>query len=275
MKIKTALNWATKQLPASSTPRLDAEVLLAHILGVSKTDLYINSEQRLSPIVEVRYRWLIARRHSGVPVAYLTGQKEFFGLNFIVNRQVLIPRPETETIVRRTIELIERHNLSVVHEVGTGSGNIAVALTKNLPTLRVVASDISETALKVARRNAIQYGVDDRIEFICANLGEHIPSVDLVVANLPYVPTDYYPTREVFHEPSMAVFVPDDGLGLYRQFFLNTKFRFAVVELGPWQMDILVPWLKTNFPGTTIAPVKDDSGYVCGLEITKKVMSNE
>ena len=262
------LEWGVRRLSGSSTPRLDVEVLLACALGCERVELYTVARPALSAIARWRYWQLIRRRQAGVPVAYLTGQKEFFGLNFIVNRRVLIPRPETETVVRRTLELINQHQLTSVHDIGTGSGNIAVALAKQLPALHIVASDVSKAALAVARRNAVRHRVKDRIEFVRANLGEHIASADLVVANLPYVPDSYHPTREIFHEPRIAVFGPDDGLELYRRFCLNTRFRFAVIELGSWQMDRLVPWLNANFPAWRVETIRDDSAYICGLTIT-------
>ena len=259
--------WGAARLTASPTPQLDSEVLLAHVLNCNRAELYA----RIDPPSwwqTWRFRRLIAQRGRGVPAAYLTGHKEFFGLDFLVNRHVLIPRPETETIVKRALRLIQEWHLPIVYEVGTGSGNIAVALAHHLPGLRVVASDAFKETLAVARRNARRHGVEGRIELVHADLGQHITEADLVVANLPYVPTDYKARREIFFEPAQAVFVKDDGLALYKQFLIQTKFRLAVIELGPWQLDRLLPWLTSNLPHHAVEVVRDESGYVCGLQLT-------
>lgn len=260
------LDWGVERLPASSTPRLDAEVLLACALGCSRTQIYVLPTVPL--LTDWRYRWLIGRRRAGVPVAYLTGHKEFFGLDFLVDQRVLIPRPETETIVRRAIQLAREHHITTIYDVGTGSGNIAVSLAKHLPEVKIIASDKFAHALAVARLNARRHQVSSRVQFVQAELGQHVVGEsELVVANLPYVPNNYQAQKEIFYEPSAAVFVAGDGLDLYREFLLTTRFRIGLIELGPWQMDRLTSWLRTHFPHWTVEPITDESGYACGLQL--------
>jgi release factor glutamine methyltransferase len=263
MDIAAARKWGADQCQASSTPGLDADVLLAHALACSKTDLYTRDNHPLPWMAAWRYRQLIRRRRRGMPVAYLVGEKEFFGLPFIVTRDV-----ETETLVKRALEIIQQARLTLVYDVGTGSGNIAVTIATRLPNIKVVASDVFPRALAVAGRNAKKHGVARRIELIRSDLGSHITApADLIVANLPYVPTSYLPQREIFYEPAAAVFASDDGLGLYKKFLSTTPFKRALIELGPWQLERLMPWLKHNLPKCLVEILRDESGYVCGLEL--------
>src|SRR5256885_13815561 len=147
-----------------ATAALDADVLLAHVLGVSKEMLYAHPDTEMSLGAERRYRDLIERRAKGEPVAYLRGFKEFYGLRFLVDRRVLIPRPETEALVDAARELIAGRALTVV-DVGTGSGAIAVAIAAHEQRVHVIATDMSRDALAVAEANALASGVADRVEF--------------------------------------------------------------------------------------------------------------
>ncbi len=203
-----------------STPRLDAEILLAHALGCMRLDLYVGYHKVVEPPERERFRAFIERRGQGEPVAYITGSREFHSLPFEVGPAVLIPRPETEHLVDAAIEhilssrrvpdaadgaaseadgkslspLIPQHVL----DLGTGSGNIAVAIAVERPAARVVAVDISPEALEVARRNAARNGVQDRIEFRQGDLFEALagpgpsPRFDAIVSNPPYVSAGEY-----------------------------------------------------------------------------------
>src|SRR5438309_6611478 len=144
-----------------ATAALDADVLLAHVLGITKEMLYAHPDTEMSHGAQRRYGELIDRRARGEPVAYLRGFKEFYGLRFVVDRRVLIPRPETEALVDAARELIAGRSLTVV-DVGTGSGAIAVAIAANEPRVRVIATDSSRDALAVAQANALSSGVADR-----------------------------------------------------------------------------------------------------------------
>src|SRR6266513_631315 len=202
-----------------ATAALDADVLLAHVLGVSKEMLYAHPDTEMSLGAERRYRDLIERRAKGEPVAYLRGFKEFYGLRFIVDPRVLIPRPETETLVDAARELIAGRALTVA-DVGTGSGAVAIAIAAHERAVHVIATDISNDALVVARENTLRNGVADRIELREGDLFAPIAEpVDLVVANLPYLRDDTLEhlvgeRTALAFEPRLAVTAGKDGLEL-------------------------------------------------------------
>src|SRR5437870_1802170 len=174
-----------------ATAALDADVLLAHVLGVTKEMLYAHPDTEMSHGAQRRYGELIERRARGEPVAYLRGFKEFYGLRFTVDSRVLIPRPETETLVDAARELIAGRAVTVA-DVGTGSGVVAVAIAAHEPAVHVIATDISVDALVVARDNTLRNGVADRVELREGDLLAPIADpVDMVVANLPYLRDDF------------------------------------------------------------------------------------
>jgi release factor glutamine methyltransferase len=189
------LQWTTDYLKAhgSDTPRLDAEVLLAQALGCRRIELYTAFEEMPAEEPRAAFRELVRQRAEGTPVAYLVGRREFYSLSFRVTPAVLIPRPETELLVVALLDLAEARGSQAalnIAEVGTGSGIIAVCATKHLCQGRVTAIDISPAALEVARRNAEEHGVSDRIEFVESDLFAAIApdrQFDFVVSNPPYV----------------------------------------------------------------------------------------
>ena len=202
------------------TPALDADVLVAHVLGVPKEALVAHPEVALSDDEHDRLHRLIARREEGVPMAYLRGFKEFYGLRFAVDERVLVPRPETEALVDAVRAHAAGRALTVV-DVGTGSGAIAIALAASEPRLRLIATDVSRAALAVARTNAEAHGV--RIDFregdLLAPLAER---VDIVAANLPYLrDTDLDrlagERTSLAFEPRVATVAGSDGLALVRR----------------------------------------------------------
>ena len=175
----------------SEFPRLDAEVLLAHSLACKRIDLYTRDEQPASEELRDRFRALVRRRIDGCPVAYLVGRKEFFSLELEVNPFALIPRPETEFVVMECLRLAKELEQPRVADIGTGSGNIAVAVAKQHHGALVTAVDLSADALAVARRNAERHGVQQRVEFLAGDLFQPIdPEMrfDFILSNPPYIP---------------------------------------------------------------------------------------
>ena len=166
------LDWTAQYLAKkeSEYPRLDAEVLLAHALGCKRIELYTRFEERAPEEARQRFRELIRRRVEGCPVAYLVGRKEFFSLPFEVTPAVLIPRPETEYVVLECLRLAKEMAEPHVLDIGTGSGNIAVAVAHQHKGAKVTAVDVSSDALAVAERNAVQHGVAGRVRFLCGDL---------------------------------------------------------------------------------------------------------
>lgn len=173
--------------------RLTAELLLADVLRMRRMDLYLNFEQPISSKELEQFRAMVRRRLAGEPVQYILGWEEFFGLRLEVNPAVLIPRPETELLVERVLDDYANASPTIL-EVGTGSGAIAVALAKSIPTAHVIAVDISEPALQVARRNAVRHSVESRIQFLTLDAlqpdfaEKFSERFDAVVSNPPYVP---------------------------------------------------------------------------------------
>lgn len=189
------LTWTTDFLKSkgADSPRLDAEVLLAHARGCQRIELYTAFEEEPSEAVRTTFRELVGKRAKGMPVAYLVGRREFFSLNFDVTPDVLIPRPETETLVVRAIDLAKSLGESpTIADIGTGSGIIAVTMAKRVKNYHVTAVDISPAALKVARQNAEKHEVAEWIEFVESDLFAAVPSgqkFDMVLSNPPYVAT--------------------------------------------------------------------------------------
>jgi len=206
------------------TPSLDAEVLLSHVTGLDRAGLYRRWESFLAKEEEARFFALAGRRLSGEPVAYLTGCKEFMGLEFKVDPRVLIPRPETELLVETALKILPP--APVIIDVGTGSGAIAVSLAFYRPQAVVYACDLSPEALAVARSNAARHGVAERVFFfrgdLLKSLAGRLPAggADLIAANLPYVAKEDLPglPREVrLFEPLLSLDGGADGLEPYRR----------------------------------------------------------
>jgi release factor glutamine methyltransferase len=210
------LTWTTGYLKqqGGESPRLDAEVLLAHARQTERISLYTSFDEVVDEIVRGRFRELVKRRAAGCPVAYLVGHREFYSLSFEVTPDVLIPRPETEFLVMSALDWAKAQDPDRawrVLEVGTGSGVIAVCLAKYLPQAQIVATDISAAALQIARRNAQRHNVVDRIQFVEQDLAtaDHLANCDMLVSNPPDVAQAEAAglTREVRdHEPHTALF---------------------------------------------------------------------
>jgi release factor glutamine methyltransferase len=201
------------------SPRLDAEVLLAFALGISRIELYTGYDRPLTYEETATCRELVRRRADRVPVAYITGMKEFHSLEFTVDERVLIPRPETEHLVDAAVELAEALDEPRLLDIGTGSGAIAVAFAVVCSEARFVATDLSADALTVAHINAERHGVADRGEFLegdfYAPLKDQAP-FDLIVSNPPYVAPDEEVDPECLKEPRLALFT-DDPVAVYRR----------------------------------------------------------
>lgn len=250
--IAKTLKQASQQLRAASVANdvLDAQTLLAEALGKDRTYLIVNFNEQLDDELLSGYQNLIERRASGEPLQYITGHQQFFGLEFEVTPDVLIPRPETEIIVEETIRLVEQNKISapVIVDVGTGSGCIAVALARELEDAQVTACDISEAALNIARRNAAKHELSDRIEFINSDLLSAFPETpfaDFILSNPPYVAEKELPTlqREVRDwEPHIALTDFDNGLSFYHRLVTEAPARlksggYLICELGYTQSE--------------------------------------
>ncbi|MFQ5578277.1 MAG: peptide chain release factor N(5)-glutamine methyltransferase, partial [Anaerolineae bacterium] len=249
------------------TPRLDAEVLLAHVLQTNRAWLHAHRNDPLAPDAARAYSRLIQRRARHEPVAYITGEREFFGLSFEVTPAALIPRPETELLVELALERLPPGAVAV--DVGTGSGCIAVSLAVHAPAARLIATDISAAALALARQNARRHGVARRITFVQTNLlaGVILPA-DVIVSNPPYISAadmQTLPPGVKQYEPSLALHGGDTGLRLIKELLrralpaLKTG-GWLLVEIGAAQRQPALALAKALCPQAEFWVKKDLAG---------------
>ena len=250
MTLREAFERGAAQLGAGPHPekaRRDAELLLLHASGRTRTNLLAHGEDQFIAAHATHYQSLLERRAHGEPIQYITGETEFYGLPFRVTPDVLIPRPETEHLVETVIALARSFNAPRIVDVGAGAGAIAVALSHHLPNAQIATTDLSAAALAVARENAQRNRVDDRIRFLHGDLlapvdGEQF---DGVVSNPPYVPSLDRESLSVEvreYEPSLALFAGEDGLEIYRRlipeaFASLARGGFIALEIGYGQAD--------------------------------------
>lgn len=266
MTIKKNLEFGIKQLKESKTPEIDAEVLLYHLLKKDRAWLYTHQDDALTSDQTQKYQNLISRRKKGEPLAYLTNHKEFYGLDFYVNKFVLIPRPETELLVEEALEQISnlKSKISNILDIGTGSGAVIISLAKTLKAIsyklkpKYYATDISNDALKIAKKNAKKHKV--KINFIKSDLFNNISNqlkFDLIVANLPYL-WDKLPQ----FEPKIALSGGKNGLEIINRFLEEAKNYLSpkgaiIIEFDPRQTQTIKNIAKNIYPDKKISLKKD------------------
>lgn len=239
------LTAARRQLEAAGFPAadaaLDAEVLARHILGWDRADLIVRGREQEPSGFATQFDAFLARRGAREPVAQIIGNREFWGLDFIVTRDVLIPRPETEIIVEEALAFAAARPCRRIVDVGTGSGCLAIAIAHALPSVQVIGVDVSPAALAVARRNATHHGVEDRVTLHRGDVLEGVTGqFDLIVSNPPYVPEgDANVLQEdvVRYEPYSALFGGRSGLEVIERLFRQSADHLArggqlIVEFG-------------------------------------------
>lgn len=263
MTIKQTLNWAAKKIPGPS-PQLDAEVILSYITGYPREELITKNFHKLSLINKIKYWLAIKRRHRHWPVAYLTGYQEFYGRRFIVNQNVLIPRPESEQIIDLAKKFFTSETNITIADIGTGSGCLAITLAMEFPDARILASDISSKALSVAKINTQKYNLSNRINFKDGDLLKPWSGqpIDLVVANLPYVtPMELKNEPSIKHEPIIAL---TEKINLIQDFALGLKLIFnnklTIIETSPLLVNNWYKILLNILSPRSIAIKKDLSG---------------
>jgi release factor glutamine methyltransferase len=278
IQIRDALREGAARLDAAgvASASFAAELLLMHTAGCDRARLYAHPENLLSPQQAAQFFVLIERRAAGEPTQHLTGKQEFWGLEFEVTPAVLIPRPETEHVIEVALARLgeARRNASIrVADIGAGSGCIAVALAKELPAAKIFATDISDTALEVAQRNAARHAVADCISFVECNLldgvAEHA-KFDLIVSNPPYLGTRDRDSlsKEVYdHEPHAALFAGEDGLELYPALIAQAAARLApggllVLEIGIGQFEAVSDLLDAARGWTRVSAMQDLAGII-------------
>ena len=229
------------------SPRLNAEYLLAHVLGRKRIELYLEFERELNESELAPLRDLVKRRAEGEPLQHLLGTVEFCGHTFLCDKRAMVPRPETEQLVELIKSKIENRKSKIL-DVGTGSGVIALSLALEYPEAETVGVDISEDALALARQNAKRLGLGARVQFLRSNLLENMEGMfDLIAANLPYISTQGRQTlsREVLHDPDVALFAGASGDELVRELIAQAPSRLRpggvlALEIGIGQSEALV-----------------------------------
>ena len=268
------LDWTAKFLAqkGSEFPRLDTEVLLSHALGCKRIELYTRYEELATDEARARFKDLIRKRLEGCPVAYLVGRKEFFSLEFEVSPAVLIPRPDTETLVVEAIRLAKEMPEPSVLDIGTGSGAIAIAFAKRHKGAKATATDISPDALAVAQRNAAKHGLAERVRFLQGDLFEPLGTeerFDFILSNPPYIAHEDIPTLATGvrdYEPHLAL---DGGPGGYAVFDRLIREApgylkpggYLIVEIGAPQEGLARQRIESQ-PGYELGPtIKDGVGH--------------
>tara|TARA_Y100000748_G_scaffold298771_1_gene294581 strand:- start:7685 stop:8560 length:876 start_codon:yes stop_codon:yes gene_type:complete len=242
-RIIDIINWGEKYLKDRSfdSPRNEIEILLLHLIGCEKIDLYLDFEKVIKPEDLITLRGWIKRRVNREPIQHIIGHSEFYGRRFIVNQDVLIPRPETETVIDISIDALSNKNTPVIIDIGTGSGCIGITLALEIPRSKVFAIDISEAALSIAKKNAAIYNLKN-IEFIKMDfLSKDIKhNVDLLVSNPPYIPQKEISSlmRDVKeYEPMIALTDNSNGLVFYQKIskiipYVVKKNGVTILEVG-------------------------------------------
>lgn len=238
------INWTTEYFKKRNIPtaNLDAGLLLGHVLGKERMQLYLDFDKVVPEEHLSQYRELVKKRAEYAPVAYLTNQREFMALKFYVNEDALIPRPETERLVETILEM--QSGDCIILEVGTGSGAIAVSLAKNRPNWQIFATDISEEALQVAEENAHRHEVSDQITFLHGDLFEPLAGrtekFDWIVSNPPYIPAARIPTLTPDikdYEPRIAIDGGADGLDIIRRLIADAPSFLTTAGKLAFEMD--------------------------------------
>lgn len=251
---------------STGSAALDAEVLARRVLGWDRARFLADRNEHAPSTFLLNYEHLVSRRERREPISYIIGAREFWGLDFEVGPGVLIPRQETEFIVEETLERVGRDSSPLIVDVGTGSGCIAVSLARELPSARIMATDVSAAALAVARRNAEHHGVLDRVTFVETSFLDSIDEpIDIVVSNPPYVPSLSKPalTPEVRdYEPGVALFGGEDGLQGLRSLLEGTVAKlkpggWLVMEFGCGQDDDVTALIR-NVEGLNLVKIRHD-----------------
>jgi release factor glutamine methyltransferase len=263
MTIAEALTTAAANLvKSSSSPRLDAELLLAHVLQTDRPSLILHAKDNVPEKKAKEFSSFIRQRAQHVPIPFLTGRQEFFGMSLEVTPDVLVPRPATELLVEAVIKHLPADTTMTIADVGTGSGAIALALAKHLPNASLIASDVSPAALDVAKKNAERLGLSDRITFLRSSLlTTYNLQPNFIVANLPYLTPSQMNEASIQREPRLALAGGLDGLHLIQQLLNHIATRLTppgiALEMDPAQIQTVRSMVFQVWPHRQIHLVSD------------------
>lgn len=261
-----------------ASARLEAEILLAHTLKISRAFLLAKLGDPISDADAAQFAGMVARRAQREPIAYIVGHQEFYGLDLMVDRRVLIPRPETEHVVELALNALKKipHPEPVIVDVGTGSGAIALALARNTSNTKIIAADISPDALAVAQLNAARLNLADRVEFRHTDLLDGITApIDLLTANLPYIPLEreaQLPREIRQYEPRIATIAGLDGLSIIRRLLKQleqhtARTSFVFLEISEEQGDAARDLVNALLPLAHVEVHRDLEGLDRVVEI--------
>lgn len=256
MQIRDALKWGVTQLPESDTPILDARLLLMHAMSCSVEYLFLNFDCELDQEILDQFFQLIKKRANHQPIAYILGKQEFYGLDFIVNHHVLIPRPETELIVDIVKDLIGSGSEVDILELGTGSGALSISIAKEVAKSRVLAIDISDEALEIAKTNIINHKVHHQVTLLKSDWYSNLPDktkYDFIISNPPYIchsETNQMSKETVMFEPDLALYAENNGLSCYESIIAGAsqflkKDGKLILEIGYSQKDNIAKLLES------------------------------
>ena len=271
--LRTVIQDTHRKLESANIPdaRLEAEVLVMNVMRMARQSIFAEQEADVSAQQQADLDELLERRFSREPLAYILGQREFYGISVMVTPAVLIPRPETEGLVEHALFMalmgMESTELTIA-DVGTGSGAIAINLAIHLPAAKIFAVDLTDEVLDVASYNIRAHGVSDRVSLAIGDLLDAVPEpVDLIVANLPYIPTDRMPTLqpEVQKEPALALDGGPDGLDLVRRLLTQAEDKLKdhgiiLLELDPEQVPVVQDLASKLFPEGATSVEQDLAG---------------
>jgi release factor glutamine methyltransferase len=266
MSLRQALKEAGHLLTVNGIPdaALESELLLRHLLDFSRVQLYLNLNDPLTGEQQEAYRRLIEHRIAGHPSAYITGHREFYGLEFAVDRRVLIPRPESELLVDEAISLSRNYDNPIIADIGTGSGAIAICLAIKLPHATVYAGDISTAAMEVAATNCHRHGVAGRVHLLAGDLLVSVPQpADIIVANLPYVGRAEAAANRF--EPSLALDGGPNGTDKIERLCRQAAGKLRpggvlLLEIGQGQQEKIMGLVKRLLPGSVVEVTPDLAG---------------
>ncbi|MEE3012626.1 MAG: peptide chain release factor N(5)-glutamine methyltransferase [Chloroflexota bacterium] len=283
--LRTVLQDTHQKLEAVGIPdaRLEAEILVMTVMRMARQSIFAEQETEVSAQQQETLESLLARRYEREPLAYILGMREFYGINVVLTPAVLIPRPETEGLVEHALFIammgMESRELTIA-DVGTGSGAIAINLAIHLPAARIFAVDVSDAVLDVAAYNIRAHGVGDRVTLAIGDLLDAVPEpVDLVIANLPYIPSDRISTLqpEVQQEPVLALDGGSDGLDLIRRILIQAEDKLKptgiiLLEMDPEQIPVVQGLVEHHFPEGTSSVETDLAGMDRILTIHRQAL---
>ena len=283
--LRTIIQDTHKKLESAGIPdaRLEAEVLVMNVMRMARQSIFAEQETEVTGQQQAALDEFLERRYSREPLAYILGQREFYGINVVLTPAVLIPRPETEGLVEQALFMalmgMESTELTIA-DVGTGSGAIAINLAIHLPSAKIYAVDVQDAVLDVAAYNVRVHGVADRVNLAIGDLLDAGPEpVDLIVANLPYIPTDRIPTLqpEVQQEPVLALDGGPDGLDLVRRLLIQAEDKLnshgiILLEIDPDQIPVVQELALQHFPEGSTSVEKDLAGMDRILSIHRQAV---